>query len=141
MIYDEQLRVPFTVSYPAKYAAAAGTRKPGIGRGRRHRPHGASPCRRPDRNVRYPWLRGKSVVPALEDPAGARGKDFTVSTCDEVWSPQEYAGVGPAWKRHVRAALSGHFKVARYVAMTGDPLKEHTSEQEYELYDLGGGTI
>ena len=54
-------------------------------------------------------------------PRGRAGKDFTVSTCDEVWSPQDFAGVGKPWKRHVRAALSGRFKVARYVAMSGKP--------------------
>ncbi|MDX6666017.1 MAG: choline-sulfatase, partial [Solirubrobacteraceae bacterium] len=85
---------------------------------------------------RYPWLRGQSLVPAVEDPAGTRGKDFTVTTCDEVWSPQDFAGVGKPWKRHVRAAVSGRFKVARYVAMAGKPQKELTDEQEYELYDL-----
>ena len=36
----------------------------------------------------------------------------------------------------MRAALSGRFKVARYVAMSGKPQKELPDDQEYELYDL-----
>ena len=86
---------------------------------------------------RYPWLRGRSLVPAVEDPAGATGKDFTLSTCDEVWSPQDFAGQGKPWKRHVRAALSGRFKVARYVAMSRQAAEGAApDDQDYELYDL-----
>ena len=136
MIYDEQLRVPFTVSCPAKYQAAVGKRTRALGEAVDIVPTVLELSGLKDPASRYPWLRGQSLVAAVEDPENARGKDFTLSTCDEVWSPQEYAGVGPAWRRHVRAALSGHFKVARYVAMTGHPLKEHTADQEYELYDL-----
>ena len=81
-------------------------------------------------------MRGKSLLPALEEPDKAKGKDFTVSTCDEVWAPADFAGVGKPWRRHVRAALSGRFKVARYVSMSGKPQKERLNDQEYELYDL-----
>jgi hypothetical protein len=59
-----------------------------------------------------------------------------VSTCDEGWSPQDFVGIGKPWKRHVRAALSGRFKVARYVAMSGNPMVELPDDQDYELYDL-----
>jgi hypothetical protein len=53
-----------------------------------------------------------------------------------VWAPADFAGVGAPWRRHVRAALSGHFKVARYVSMDGKPQRERLNDQEYELYDL-----
>jgi len=134
MVYEEQLRMPLSISFPKRFAPGARTAAnseavdllptclelAGV----------ASPT------TRYPWLRGQSLVPALDDPAGARGKDFTISTCDEVWSPQDYAGYGKPWKRHVRAALSGRFKVARYVAMHGNPQTEIPEMQDYEVYDL-----
>jgi arylsulfatase len=134
-IYDEQLRMPLSISWPARFASR-GARTPALAEAVDLVPTCLELSGLEDPVARYPWLRGQSLVPALEDPAGAKGKDFTVSTCDEVWSPQDFGGFGKAWKRHVRAALSGRFKVARYVAMTGDPQKEHTDEQEYELYDL-----
>jgi arylsulfatase len=134
MIYEEQLRMPLSISLPTRFAAGARTNAlteavdlvptclelAGV----------ESPV------GRYPWLRGESLLPVLKDPDDARGKDFTVSTCDEVWSPQDFGGYGKPWKRHVRAALSGRFKVARYVAMDGKPQKELTDDQDYELYDL-----
>lgn len=57
-------------------------------------------------------------------------------TCDEGWSPQDFAGIGKPWKRHLRAALSGRFKIARYFAMSGKPQTEIPGDQDYELYDL-----
>jgi hypothetical protein len=137
MIYDEQVRVPFSVSWPARFAAQ-GARTGALAEAVDLLPTCLDLAGVADPVGRYPWLRGRSLVPAVEAPADldAVGKDFTVTTCDEVWSPQDFAGQGPPWKRHVRAALSGRFKVARYVAMSGKPQREHTDEQEYELYDL-----
>jgi arylsulfatase len=135
MIYDEQLRMPLSISWPKRFAQR-GARTAALSEAVDLVPTCLELAGVADPVSRYPWLRGRSLVPALEDPAGAKGKDFTVSTCDEVWSPQDFAGSGQAWKRHVRAALSGRFKVARYVAMTGKPQKERTGDQEYELYDL-----
>ncbi len=135
MIYDEQLRMPLSISWPKRFASR-GARTPALSEAVDLVPTCLELAGVGDPVARYPWLRGRSLVPALDDPAGAKGKDFTVSTCDEVWSPQDFGGAGPAWKRHVRAALSGRFKVARYVAMSGKPQKEHTDDQEYELYDL-----
>jgi len=134
MIYDEQLRMPLSISWPGRFKAAARTRA--LAESVDLVPTCLELSGVADPVSRYPWLRGRSLVSALENPETARGKDFTLSTCDEVWSPQDFAGQGLPWKRHVRAALSGHFKVARYVAMSGKPQKELTDDQEYELYDL-----
>lgn len=136
MIYDEQLRKPLSISWPKRYPDVQGHRTPALAEAVDIVPTCLELAGVKDPTSSHPWLRGRSLVPALEDPAGARGKDFTMSTCDEVWSPQDFAGSGQAWKRHVRAALSGHFKIARYVAMTGKPQTERPDEQEYELYDL-----
>jgi arylsulfatase len=134
MVYEEQLRMPLSISFPGRFAQ--GVRTAAVSEAVDIVPTCLELAGLADPVSRYPWLRGQSLVPAVEDPAGARGKDFTVSTCDEVWSPQDYAGVGTPWRRHVRAALSGRFKVARYVAMDGNPQKELTGEQDYEVYDL-----
>lgn len=134
LIYDEQLRKPLSIAWPGRFAQ--GVRTQALAEAVDLLPTVLELGGVEDPVARYPWLRGRSLVPALEDPAGARGKDYTVSTCDEVWAPTDFAGVGRPWKRHVRAALSGHFKIARYVAMTGRPQKEMTDDQEYELYDL-----
>ena len=135
-IYDEQLRMPLTISFPKRYEAVQGKRTTALSEAVDILPTCLQLAGVADPISKYPWLRGTSLVPALEDPVGFRGKDFTVSTCDEVWSPQDFAGQGKAWKRHVRAALSGHFKIARYVAMSGKPQTEHPEDQEYEMYDL-----
>ncbi|WP_354701760.1 hypothetical protein DSM112329_02090 [Paraconexibacter sp. AEG42_29] len=134
LIYDEQLRMPLSIAWPGRFKAGARTQA--LAEAVDLVPTVLELSGVPDAVARYPWLRGRSLVPALENPATERGKDFTVTTCDEVWSPQDFAGQGQAWKRHVRAAVSGHFKVARYVAMVGKPQKEKTADQEYELYDL-----
>jgi arylsulfatase A-like enzyme len=134
MIYDEQLRMPLSISMPGRFAQ--GARTPALAEAVDLLPTCLELGGVANPIGRYPWLRGKSLVPALEQPATATGKDFTVSTCDEVWSPNDFAGVGKPWKRHLRAALSGHFKVARYVAMDGKPQRELTHDQDYELYDL-----
>jgi hypothetical protein len=134
MIYEEQIRMPLSIAFPPRFAA--GARTAGAAEAVDILPTCLELAGVANPVGRYPWLRGRSLVPALHDPANARGKDFTVSTCDEVWSPQDFAGVGTPWKRHVRAALSDRFKVARYVAMDGKPQKELTADQEYELYDL-----
>jgi arylsulfatase len=134
MIYEEQLRMPLSISLPGKIPA--GARTAALSDSVDLLPTCLEIAGVADPVSRYPWLRGRSLMPELTDPAGARGKDFTLSTCDEVWSPQDFAGVGQPWKRHLRAALSGRFKIARYVAMSGKPQKELTDDQEYELYDL-----
>jgi arylsulfatase A-like enzyme len=133
-VYEEQLRVPLSISLPGRFRQ--GVRTAAVSEAVDLLPTCLELAGVPDPVSRYPWLRGQSLVPALDDPAGARGKDFTVSTCDEVWSPQDFAGFGKPWRRHVRAALSGRFKVARYVAMDGKPQRELTGEQDYEVYDL-----
>lgn len=134
-IYEEQVRMPLSISWPAGFANQ-GARTGALAEAVDLVPTclELAGVERPD--LRYPWLRGKSLVPALESPATATGKDFTVTTCDENWSPQDFAGIGRPWRKHVRAALSGRYKVARYVAMSGKPRRELTDDQEYELYDL-----
>jgi arylsulfatase A-like enzyme len=135
MIYDEQLRMPLSISWPARFEHQ-GARTRALADSVDIVPTCLELAGVADPVSRYPWLRGRSLVDAVEKPAQTKGKDFTVSTCDEVWSPQDFAGQGTPWRRHVRAALSGHFKVARYVAMDGKPQRELTDDQEYELYDL-----
>jgi arylsulfatase len=135
LIYDEQLRMPLSISWPTRFDQQA-ERTGALAEAVDIVPTCLELAGVDDPVGRYPWLRGKSLVPAVDDPADAEGKDFTVSTCDEVWSPQDFAGVGKPWRRHVRAALSGHYKVARYVAMDGKPQTEIAGEEEYELYDL-----
>ncbi len=134
MIYDEQLRVPLSISWPGRFAA--GVRTPALAEAVDLVPTVLELSGVSDAISRYPWLRGRSLMPALKNPATEKGKDFTISTCDEVWSPTDFAGSGKPWRRHVRAALSGHFKVARYVSMSGKPQKENSGDQDYELYDL-----
>ena len=134
-IYEEQVRMPLSISWPKRFGHE-GARTRALAEAVDLVPTCLELGGVEEPVARYPWLRGSSLLPALQDPAGAPGKDFTVSTCDENWSPQDFAGVGKPWKRHVRAALSGHFKVARYVAMSGKPRRELTDDQEYELYDL-----
>jgi arylsulfatase len=135
MIYDEQLRMPLSISWPARFKHHGATTG-GLAEAVDIVPTCLDLAGVRDPVSRYPWLRGRSLVPALKDPKGFRGREFTVSTCDENWSPQDFAGIGKPWRRHVRAALSGRFKVARYVAMDGNPLVELADEQDYELYDL-----
>ena len=135
MIYEEQLRMPLSISWPARFKNT-GTSTAALSDAVDLLPTCLELSGVKDPVSKYPWLRGESLVPALDDPEGTRGKDFTMSTCDEVWSPQDFAGAGKPWRRHVRAALSGRFKVARYVAMSGKPQREIPGEEEYELYDL-----
>ncbi len=71
--------MPLSISWPARFARQ-GARTAGARRGGRHRPDlpRARRRRRPDRRATR-GCAGTSLVPALEDPAGARGKDFTVT--------------------------------------------------------------
>ncbi len=134
LIYDEQLRMPLSISWPARFKAR-GQRTQALSEAVDIVPTCLELAGVKDPVARYPWLRGRSLVRAVEDPVNTRGKDFTVSTCDEVWSPQDFAGVGKPWRRHVRAALSARFKVARYFAMSGKPQKQVKGEEDLELYD------
>jgi hypothetical protein len=128
--------MPLSIGWPARFPRQQGSRTAGLADSVDILPTCLELAGVDSPTTRYPWLRGRSLVPAVQNPAGTAGKDFTISTCDEVWSPQDFAGNGQPWKRHVRAALSGRFKVARYVAMDGKPQTEITDDQEYELYDL-----
>ncbi|MEX2194216.1 MAG: sulfatase-like hydrolase/transferase [Thermoleophilaceae bacterium] len=134
-IYEEQVRMPLSISWPTGFANQ-GSRTPALAEAVDLVPTCLELAGVERPGVRYPWLRGRSLVPALEQPATAQGRDFTVTTCDENWTVQDFAGIGKPWRRHVRAALSERYKVARYVAMSGKPRRELTDGQEYELYDL-----
>jgi arylsulfatase A-like enzyme len=134
MIYDEQLRMPLSISWPARFKAQ-GARTQALAEAVDIVPTCLELAGVASPVTRYPWLRGQSLVAAVDKPATTRGKDFTVSTCDEVWSPTDFAGVGKPWRRHVRAALSERFKVARYFAMSGKPQTQVKGEQDFELYD------
>jgi arylsulfatase A-like enzyme len=134
-IYDEQVRMPLSISWPKRFRHQ-GSRTAALADSVDILPTCLELAGVASPTTRYPWLGGQSLVAAIDDPAGATGKDFTLSTCDEVWSPQDFSGVGRPWKRHLRAALSGRLKIARYVAMAGKPQTELQDDQEYELYDL-----
>jgi len=95
----------------------------------------------PDAVARYPWLRGKSLVPILEDPAHASVKDVALASVDENWAVTEQFGGGIPWKKHMRALMTPRLKFARYHALTGglqglESLNEHLDDQDFELYDL-----
>jgi arylsulfatase len=138
MIYEEQIRMPFVVSWPKRFAQGVST--PALGEAVDLVPTCLELGGLKDPVARYPWLRGKSLVPVLDAPATAKVKDATVTSCDENWSATEQFGVGKPWKKHVRALLTGRYKIARYYAVTGgglgQPRTVHLDEQELEAYDL-----
>ena len=137
-MYEEQVRMPLSISWPKRFAR--NVRTPALSEAVDLVPTCLELAGVDDPSSRYPWLRGKSLVPVLADPQNATVKDATLCSCDENWSPQDLVGIGPAWKKHMRALLTGRFKIARYVAITGGgnsgPVVEHTDEQDLEVYDL-----
>jgi arylsulfatase len=132
-IYDEQNRVPFTVVYPKRFP-----------RGRRSQALGEAvdlvPTlleiageRKPLR--RWPWLRGVSLVPALENPDAPGPRDSVLYRIDEY--PITNVGTAVPTRSHIRAIYDGRYKFARYVAVAEQHFAgvELTESQEYEMYD------
>ena len=73
MIYDEQLRMPLSISWPKRFARQ-GARTPALAEAVDILPTCLELAGVADPVARYPWLRGRSLVPAVERPATARGQ-------------------------------------------------------------------
>ena len=132
-IYDEQNRIPFTVVYPKRFP-----------RGRRSQALGEAVDLVPtlleiagERNPtkRWPWLRGHSLVSALEDPDSPGPRDSVLFRIDEY--PITNVGTAVPTRSHIRALYDGRFKFARYVAVAEQHFAglELVESQEYEMYD------
>ncbi len=136
-MYEEQIRMPLTIAYPKRFKP--GGRTAALSEAVDLVPTCLELAGVAQPNDRYPWLRGRSLVSVLEDPASSRPKEAALCTCDENWSATEQFGIGKPWKKHMRAVLTDRFKFARYMAITGGvgrPPVEHVDDQDFELYDL-----
>jgi arylsulfatase len=132
-IYDEQNRVPFTVVYPKRFPRDA--RSQALGEAVDLVPTLLELGGEADPVKRWPWLRGVSLVGALENP-GARGpRDSTLYRIDEY--PITNVGTAVPTNSHIRSIYDGRFKFARYVAVKDQHFAgtELTASQEFELYD------
>jgi hypothetical protein len=138
-MYEEQVRMPLVFSYPKRFPQNA--RTPAVAEAVDLVPTCLELAGVAEPNRRYPWLRGRSLVPVLENPGRATVKDAALCSCDENWSVTEQFGVGKVWKKHMRALLTPRFKFARYYALTGSraagqaPIAQ-LDDQDFELYDL-----
>ncbi|HEX6388415.1 MAG TPA: sulfatase-like hydrolase/transferase, partial [Solirubrobacteraceae bacterium] len=132
-IYDEQNRVPFTVVYPKRFAR--GARSPALGEAIDLVPTLLELAGAPDAVKRWPWLRGVSLVSALENPSGTGPRDNTLFRIDEY--PITNVGTAVPTRSHIRQIYDGRFKFARYVAVKDQHFAgvELIESQEYELYD------
>lgn len=135
-MYEEQVRMPLTVAWPGRFPQ--GRRTETVAEAVDLAPTLLDLAGVDDPKARYPWLRGRSLVPALERPEAADPVRATLCSCDESWSPTEQFGVGTPWKKHMRALVGPGFKIARYFAVTGqgEGRVEHDGQQELEAYDL-----
>lgn len=131
--YDEQNRVPFTVVYPKRFAR--GARSAALGEAVDLVPTLLELAGAEDPNARWPWLRGVSLVGALEHPERRGPRDYTLFRTDEY--PITNSGTSVPTNSHVRAIYDGRFKFARYVAVKDQHFAgtELRDSQEYELYD------
>ena len=132
-IYDEQNRVPFTVVYPKRFPRAR--RSQALGEAVDLVPTLLEIAGEPDPVRRWPWLRGVSLVPALEDPDDPGPRESVLYRIDEY--PVTNVGTAVPTNSHIRAVYDGRFKFARYVAVADQHFagRELTDSQEYELYD------
>ncbi|MTD44655.1 sulfatase-like hydrolase/transferase [Conexibacter sp. W3-3-2] len=132
-MYDEQNRVPFTVVYPKRFPR--GGRSAALGEAVDLVPTLLEVAGAADPVARWPWLRGVSLVEALEHPERRGPRDHTLYRTDEY--PITNVGTAVPTNSHIRAIYDGRYKFARYVAVAdqhfaGPELRER---QEYELYD------
>lgn len=136
MMYEEQLRIPFTVAYPKRFPR--GVRTSALGEAVDMVPTLLEIAGVTKPTERYPWLRGQSLVGVLEHPSTPGPRAGTVSVCDDNWALNDVAGLHEPWRKHVRALATARYKFARYVELVGDKegSREVVEEQEYELYDL-----
>jgi len=132
-MYDEQNRVPFTVVYPKRFAK--GARSQALGEAVDLVPTLLDIAGAGDPIARWPWLRGTSLVSALERPDDPGPRDSILYRIDEY--PVYNTGVAVPTPSHIRAIFDGRLKFARYVAVEDQHFagKELRESQEYELYD------
>ena len=132
-IYDEQNRVPFTVVYPKRFPR--GRRSQALGEAVDLVPTLLEIAGESDPVGRWPWLRGVSLVKALEDPDAAGPRDSTLYRIDEY--PVTNVGTAVPTRSHIRQIYDGRFKFARYVAIAEQMFAgtELVDEQEIEMYD------
>jgi arylsulfatase A-like enzyme len=132
-IYDEQNRVPFTIVYPRRFAR--GARSEALGEAIDLVPTLLELAGEPDPVKRWPWLRGVSLVPALDNPSARGPRDHTMFRIDEY--PVTNVGTAVPTPSHIRQIYDGRFKFARYVAIKDQHFAgpEVPGSEEHELYD------
>lgn len=132
-IYDEQNRLPFTVVYPRRFPR--GRRSQALGEAVDLLPTLLEIAGERDPVARWPWLRGVSLVRALEDPDDPGPRDSVLYRIDEY--PVTNVGTAVPTNSHIRSVYDGRFKFARYVAVADQHFAGHElrESQEYELYD------
>jgi arylsulfatase A-like enzyme len=132
-MYDEQNRVPFTVVYPKRFPR--GARSQALGEAVDLLPTLLEIGGAGDPVKRWPWLRGVSLVGALERPASRGPRDSILFRIDEY--PITNVGLAKPTNTHIRAIFDGRFKFARYVAIKDQHFAgtELRDSEEYELYD------
>jgi arylsulfatase A-like enzyme len=133
-MYDEQNRVPFTVVYPKRFAR--GRRSQALGEAVDLVPTLLELGGEPDPVARWPWLRGVSLVGALEDPDARGPRDSVLYRIDEY--PITSVGTVKPNANHIRAVFDGRYKFARYAAVADQHFagRELTELEEHELYDV-----
>ncbi|MCW3017460.1 MAG: hypothetical protein JWO02_4552 [Solirubrobacterales bacterium] len=132
-MYDEQNRVPFTVVYPQRFPR--GRRSGALGEAVDLVPTLLEIAGAKDPVARWPWLRGVSLVSALEDPDSPGPRDSILYRIDEY--PITNVAVAVPTNSHIRAIFDGRYKFARYVAVADQHFagREFVESQEFELYD------
>ncbi len=133
-MYDEQNRIPFTVVYPKRFRKGARSRA--LGEQVDLLPTLLDLAGAGDPLKRWPWLRGVSLVPALEDPDAPGPRREVMYRIDEFAITS--TGNEKPTNTHIRAVFDGRYKFARYVAVKDGWFAgpEFRETQEYELYDV-----
>jgi arylsulfatase A-like enzyme len=132
-IYDEQNRVPFTVVYPKRFPRDR--RSQALGEAVDLVPTLLEIAGAQDPVERWPWLRGVSLVSALEDPDSRGPRDSILYRIDEY--PITNVGTSVPTASHIRAIFDGRYKFARYVPVADQHFAgtELVERQELEMYD------
>jgi len=132
-MYDEQNRVPFTVVYPKRFKR--GARSQALGEAVDLVPTLLEIAGAKDPVARWPWLRGVSLLSALDDPDAPGPRDSILYRIDEY--PITNVGTSVPTNSHIRAIFDGRYKFARYVAVKDQHFagEELTDSQEFEMYD------
>jgi arylsulfatase A-like enzyme len=132
-MYDEQNRVPFCVVYPKRFKP--GKRSQALGEAVDLMPTLLELAGERDPIKRWPWLRGTSLVGALQNPESKGPRDNILYRIDEY--PITSVGIGKPFKNHIRAVFDGRYKFARYARVKDNHFAghEYLDTQEYELYD------